>query len=201
MKAISTLPVRRRTATLALLLAGSAIAVADDQATSSAAIDGVKGVKQEAVQSIKNVAPPTAIPPAAIPPTAVPQNATSAAQGINKVDGINTINGVKAPGQQAPQPIPPPPKPVGSATHVGDGSVGAVSSIRAVKGVQGINAPKQQNLEAALQIKDAAGPPNPKGKAAAAALFKGNGPAGKPVPGADGRADFQEFEKLNTPGS
>ena len=179
---------------LVALFFGTGWGWADEKPVAPAEINGVRGVKQEAVPSIRKVEPPTAN--AAV---------VNQAQGTTKVNGVNTVNGVKAEGREAVQPVapvpPPPPPPAGSATQVGGGSVGAVSSIRAVKGVQGINAPKQQNLEAALQIKDAAGPPNAKGKAAAAALFKGTGPGGKPVPGADGRVDFQEFEKLNTPGS
>jgi hypothetical protein len=171
------------------------------------AIDGVKGVKQEAVKSIKNIAPPTIVPvtpppPAGVtqpvpppPPAGVKQPAPAppppAAQGVNKVDGIQTAppNTVKS--------VPPPP-----AT--------AISTIRAVQGVQGIIAPKQLNLEAALLIKeDAKGAPagggaeGGKGISAAAALL--NGPAGlvpaPPVPNGDGRAGFQEFEKLTAPGS
>ena len=163
------------------------------------AIDGVKGVKQEAVESIKKVEPPTAN-----------SAAISTAQGVKKVDGIDTINGVKAAGHDAVPPIPPPP-PAGSATNVVGGAVGAVSSIRAVKGVQGIIPPKQLNLEAALLIKEGgAGTPagggaekGGKGKAAAAALL--TAPAGlapaKPIPNGDGRAGFQEFEKGTAPGS
>lgn len=174
---------------LASILLGASNTHADEKPATAAEINGVKGVKQEAVQSIKKVESPTA--------NAAPVNK---AEGVKKVDGINTINGVKAEAPHAAQPIPP--KPAGSATNVAGGSVGAVSSIRAVKGVQGIDAPKQRNLEAALLIKEGGGVPTGKGKAAAAALF--NGPPGapvKPVPGADGRAGFQEFEKLTTPGS
>jgi hypothetical protein len=171
---------------------------------SNAAIDGVKGVKQEAVSSVKNEAPPTVVP--ITPPPPPPPDTPTA---VNKVDGVDTINGVKTKGREAVQPVPPPP-PTGSATEVGGGAVGAVSSIRAVKGVQGIIPPKQLNLEAALLIKqDGANTPagtgaeGGKGKAAAAALL--TAPGGRvpprPQPNADGRAALQEFEKLNTPGS
>ena len=183
---------------LTLICIGSSLALAQEKSTPTAAIDGVKGVKQAAVADVKNVVPPTASP-----------TATNAAQGMNKVDGVNTIDGVKTAGRDAVQPLPP--KPAGSAANVGGGAVGAVSSIRAVQGVQGIIAPKQLNLEAALMIKqDGNGTPagggaekGGNGKAAAAALL--TAPGGrtpvKPVPGADGRAALQEFEKLTTPGS
>lgn len=166
-------------------------------------INGVKGVKQEAVTSIKKIAPPTVVPvspppPTGVtqhipppPPTGVAQPPPPAAQGVNKVDGIQAAapNAVKG--------VPPPP-------------AAAISTIRAVQGVQGIIAPKQMNLEAALLIKeDAKGTPaargaeGGKGKAAAAALL--NGPKGltpaPPVPNGDGRAGLQEFEKLDKPGS
>jgi hypothetical protein len=190
--------------TLAAMLLGAGFAMAQEKAPApNAQIDGVKGVKQEAVSSVKKVEPPTATPAA-----------PSTTQGVNKVEGVNTVNGVKAATPEAVQPPPPPPAPApaptGSATKVGAGAVGAVSTIRAVQGVQGIIAPKQQNLEAALLIKqDGTGTPagggaeGGKGKAAAAALL--TAPAGqvpaKPLPGADGRALLQEFEKQTTTGS
>jgi hypothetical protein len=187
---------------LSSLMAGSAMAQ-----EKPAAINGVKGVKQEAVTSIKKIAPPTVVPvnpppPVGVtqpipppPPTGVTQQPPPpppAMQGMNKVDGIQATpppNGVKG--------VPPPP-------------ASAISTIRAVQGVQGIITPKQMNLEAALLIKeDAKGTPagggaeGGKGKAAAAALL--NGPKGltpaPPVPNGDGRAGLQEFEKLDKPGS
>lgn len=174
-----------------LLVAGIAMA---QEKPAADAINGVKGVKQEAVTSIKKIAPPTVVPVTPPPPTGVtqpvPPPPPPAAQGVNKVDGIqatppDTVKGV-----------PPP--------------AAAISTIRAVQGVQGIIAPKQLNLEAALLIKeDAKGTPagggaeGGKGKAAAAALL--NGPPGlvpaAPIPNGDGRAGFQEFEKLDKPGS
>lgn len=182
-----------------LLLLGTAGSRADEKPAAPAEINGVQGVKQEAVPSVRKVEPPTAN-----------AAAVNQAQGTTKVNGVNTVNGVKADGREAVQPVapvpppppPPPPPPAGSATQAGGGLVGAVSSIRAVQGVQGINVPKQQNLEAALLVKGAPGAPTAKGQGAAAALFKGP-PGGPPknAPGKDGRAGFQEFEKLNTPGS
>lgn len=184
----------------ALFAAGIVLA---DPPPAADAINGVKGVKQEAVQSIKKIAPPTVVPVTPPPPTGVtqpvpptttpppPPPPPPATQGVNKVDGIqatppNTVKGV-----------PPPP-------------AAAISTIRAVQGVQGIIAPKQLNLEAALLIKDQAkgtpatsGAEGGKGKAAAAALL--NGPKGlapaPPVPNGDGRGALQEFEKLTAPGS
>jgi len=185
-----------------MLVAGIAMA---QEKPAADAINGVKGVKQEAVTSIEKIAPPTVVPVTPPPPTGVtqpvppppptgvaqPPPPPPVAQGVNKVDGIqatppNTVKGV-----------PPPP-------------AAAISTIRAVQGVQGIIAPKQLNLEAALLIKeDAKGTPagggaeGGKGKAAAAALL--NGPHGltpaPPIPNGDGRAAFQEFEKLDKPGS
>lgn len=164
----------------------------------SAAIEGIKGVKQEAVESVKKVEPPTTLP---VPPPAV--------QGVQKVDGVktpatptppppppppvgtvppNTVDGVKTPAPNSVQGVPPPPV------------ANAVSTIRAVQGVEGIAVPKQRNLEAALQIK-AGATPDPKGKAAAAALFGRGGKNPVPAEEGDGRAALQEFEKQTTPGS
>jgi len=192
-----------RTLQIAWFMLISGLASAQVQPKASAAIEGIKGVKQEAVESIKKVEPPTASP---VMPTTV--------QGVQKVDGVNTINGVKTPAPNAVQPVPPPPPtatvntingvkaPVPNAVQpVPPPPAGsAVSTIRAVKGVEGIVVPKQRNLEAALQIKEGA-TPDPKGKAAAAAL---SGPPGKipgPQPDGDGRAVFQELEKQTAPGS
>ncbi len=157
----------------------------------AAAVEGIKGVKEDAVAKIKNVEP------------GVATGTKNAAQGVNKIDGIDTINGVKAAGRTAVQPPPPPPivPAGGTAIPAGGGSVGSAANIRAVKGVGGIDAAKLRNLEAALTLKnDAGGTPTGKGQAAAAAL---GGPPGKPGPKTkeDGRAGFQEFEKLQNNGS
>ncbi len=194
----------------ATLLIG--LAKADDKSSASAnSVNGVKGVKQEAVESVKKVEPPT------IAPTAVTTPA-----GVNQVDGVNTIQGVKAPGQETTPP--PPPAPVDKATQgvnqvegvkamtpdavqpVPPPPAGAVSTIQAVKGVQGIIAPKQRNLEAALLIKEGGeGPPTGTGKGAAAAAALLSGPPGEapgpPLPDGDGRDAFQEFEIRTAPGS
>ena len=150
-------------------------------------------MKQEAVTSIKKIAPPTVVPVTPPPPTGVTQPVPPPPPPppVNKVDGIKATppNMVKG--------VPPPP-------------AAAISTIRAVKGVQGIVAPKQRNLEAALLIKDQAkgtpatnGAEGGKGKAAAAALLNGpKGPApAPPLPNGDGRAALQQFEKLDKPGS
>ena len=185
----------------AALLCLAVLAVAQEKTPPpAAAVSSIKGVKEEAVGKVKPIEP-TVTPP--------PKNT---AQGVNKIDGIDTINGVKADGR-APvlppppvQPPPPPPKapPVvgvkGTAVNVGGGTVGAGGSIRAVNGVAGINAAKLQNLEVALQIKQNPTPEGP-GKAKAAAALLGPGPGTKTGPKADGRAIFQEFEKLPNKGS
>ena len=178
-----------------------------------AAVAGVKGVKEEAAARIKTIEPGNI----AIPP--------NTAQGVSKIDGINTVNGVKADGRTvvlpppptpkavtpppppkavAPPPPPsaakpPPPPIVGTAVNVTVGTVGT-GAVRPVTGVTGINAVKLQNLETALAVKN--GPQQgTKGKAAAAELIGGAGPGPKPGPKTDGRNIFQEFEKLPNKGS
>ena len=168
----------------------------------TAAVSSIKGVKEEAAAKVKPIEPTVPPPP------------KNTAQGVNKIDGIDTINGVKADGRAPvlppppvqPPPPPPPPKapPVvgvkGTAVNVGGGTVGAGGSIRAVNGVAGINAAKLQNLEVALQIKQNPTPEGP-GKAKAAAALLGPGPGTKTGPKKDGRDVFQEFEKLPNKGS
>ena len=197
----------RRTPRCAALIAYMAISALATAQEKPAAINGVKGVKQEAITSIKKIAPPTVVPVTPPPPVGVtqpippppptgvtqqPPPPPPAMQGMNQVDGIQAT-----PPPNAVKGVPPPP-------------ASAISTIRAVQGVQGIITPKQMNLEAALLIKeDAKGTPagggaeGGKGKAAAAALL--NGPKGltpaPPVPNGDGRAGLQEFEKLDKPGS
>lgn len=212
----------RRFAHLSVLSVGMLLTTAMAQ-EQPAVINGVKGVKQEAVEAIKNIAPPTVVPVNPPPPTGVaqpippPPPTGTAAQNANKVEGV------KSPGQDAPPPPPPPPAaqgvnkvdgiqatPPNTVKGVPPPPAAAISTIRAVQGVQGIIAPKQLNLEAALLIKeDGKGTPagggaeGGKGKAAAAALL--SGPPGlvpvAPAPAGDGRAVFQEFEKNAAPGS
>jgi len=202
-----------KTPTLIILSLLITCLVHAQQSPSADAINGVKGVKQEAVQSIKKIAPPTVVPVTPPPPTGVtqpvPPSPPPAAQAMNKVEGVtppppppppqavNKVDGIQVTPPNTVKGVPPPP-------------AAAISTIRAVQGVQGIIAPKQLNLEAALVLKeDAKGTPatpgaeGGKGKAAAAALL--NGPKGlvpaPPVPNGDGRGALQEFEKLDKPGS
>lgn len=172
------------TLTIAALSCTIGFVRAQEKKPAAAAINGVKGVQQEAVQSIRKVEPPTVNPP---PPS-------NPAQTVNKIDGVkapgqdappsalvthavqsvNAIQGIKVPGTGTP----PPPPPAGNAAHgvnkvegiqaatpnavqgLPPSPAAAVSSIRAVQGVQGIIAPKQLNLEAALLMKEASkGPP------------------------------------------
>ena len=144
------------------------LAVAQEKRPPAAAVEGIKGVKEDAVAKVKNVEP-------------------GVATGTKSID---TVNGVKADGRSAVVPVHPVVQPV----------IAGAGSIQAVNGVTGINAAKLQNLAAALKIKDEAGPHDGKGKAAAAAL---GGPPGKlgPKTKEDGRAGFQEFEKLQNSGS
>ena len=170
-------------------------------------IDTINGVKTDGrtnVPPMNPVAPPPVAGTAAKVETGSATGTTSSAKGVNKVDGIDTINGVKADGRTTvppPRAVPPPVIPAGSAVTVGGGSVGTAASIQAVVGVTGINAAKLQNLEAALKLKHE-GTHDGGGKAkAAAALLGAPGPGTKPGPKADGRAGFQEFEKLPDTGS
>ncbi len=142
-------------------------------------VESVKGVKQEAIQKVKNVE------------SGITTGAKNAAQAVNKIDGVQTIQGVKADGQTVTVPVKPVVQPV----------ITGAGSVQAVQGVTGINTAKLQNLEAALQLKHGeTGPPNAKGRAAAAGLGAPNGKPG-PKPKEDGRAGFQEFEKLQNAGS
>lgn len=193
--------VLRTWASALLCLAGLAVAQ-EKTPPPTAAVSSIKGVKEEAAAKVKPIEP-TVTPP--------PQNA---AQGVNKIDGINTVNGVKADGRAVVLPPPPVPKPVappppvarpvappviGTAVNVAVGTMGT-GAIRPVTGVTGINAAKLQNLETALQIKHSATPEGP-GKAKAAAELLGPGVGPKAGPKKDGRDVFQEFEKLPNKGS
>jgi hypothetical protein len=171
------------------------------------AVQGIKGVKEEAVSDVKNIETGNAASSGGV----VNPGTKSDAQGVNKVNGVETIQGVKSDGRNAVLPTPPPPPapppivPAGGTTvPAGGGSVGTAANIRAVQGVGGINTTKLQNLEAALNLKkDATVTPaggTGKGRAAAAGLL--SAPLEKQTgPKEDGRAGFQEFEKLQNTGS
>ena len=162
-------------------------------------INGVKADGRTAVPPVKPVVPPPVAGTAANVPTGTATGTTTNAKGVNKIDGIDTINGVKADGHIA---VPPPPPHSGSVVNAAAGTVGTGGTIHAVNGVAGINAAKLQNLEAALKLKhEGEGTPTGKGKAAAAALLGAGPPGPKPGPKADGRDRFQEFEKLPNTGS
>ena len=62
-----------KTTTLIILSLLVTCHVHAQQQSSADAINGVKGVKQEAVQSIKKIAPPTVVPVTPPPPTGVTQ--------------------------------------------------------------------------------------------------------------------------------
>src|SRR5262245_2084392 len=210
------------------------LTMAQQAAPAPAAVQGVTGVKQEAVSSVKQLEQGTTTPTGG-----VTTGAKNDAQAVNKVNGVETINGVKADGRTVVPPppptnVPPPPPPptavppppvkatnapppppppaahqAGTAAPVGGDAVGTAAKIQAVKGVTGLNTAKIQNLEAALKLKQGGETPagtgeekGGKGKAAAAALL--GAPLEKPNPKApkeDGRAGFQEFEKLQNLGS
>jgi hypothetical protein len=161
---------------LCLGLGLASLAIAQDK-TPVTSVAGVKGVPTDAIAKVKNVQSGTTT------------GTKNTAQGVNKINGIDTINGVKADGRTAVLPPTPVVQPV----------ISGAGSIQAVHGVTGINAAKLQNLESALLMKHETGPHDGKGKAAAAAL---GGPSGRPGKAPrDGRDGFQEFEKLKTNGS
>jgi len=214
---------------------------AEEPPPAPAAVQGIKGVKEDAVSTVKHVETGNAAPSGG-----VTTGAKNDAQAVNKVNGVQTINGVKEDGRTIVPPTAPPPPPTavppppphgvepppptavqpppphgvqppppptvhqaGSIVAPAGGSVGTAATIQSVKGVTGLNTAKVQNLEAALNLKHAAETPagtgaekGGKGKAAAAGLLAA--PLERPDPKApkqDGRAGFQEFEKLQVNGS
>lgn len=172
---------------ISALLCMGCLAVAQEKRPTTAAVQGIKGVKEDAVAKVK-----------------------SDAQGVSKINGVETINGVKVDGRATVTPAAPIVAAGGNAVPAGGGTVGSSGTIQSVHGVSGINTARLQNLEAALLMKQGGGTPagtgaekGGKGKFAAAALL--GPPLGKPEPKAgpkeDGRAGFQEFEKLQNSGS
>jgi hypothetical protein len=122
------------------------------------------------------------------------------AKGLEGVKGVKPPEAVKGAGTKA---TPPPPAPKGLAGVKGvkppEGVKPAAGGIKPVEGVTGIGAGKQQNLEAALQVKPA-GKPEPKKAKAAAALLGGPEPKGKPEK-PDDRKLFEENKKIPDNGS
>lgn len=121
-------------------------------------------------------------------------------KGVEAVKGVKPPEAVKGAGAKATPP-PPPAKGLEGVKGVKppDGVKPAAGGIKPVEGVTGIGAGKQQNLEAALQVKPA-GKPEPKKAKAAAALLGGPEPKGKPDK-QDDRKLFEEIKKIPDNGS
>ena len=247
------------------LLCVLAVAVSAQEAPAPAAVEGVRGVRQEGSGKVKEVDPaaknvaPTTVqgvdkvdgvkapggakavrqtpPPAAVTEGAKPVEGPGAkaapppppAKGVAGAEGVKPPEGVKGAGTQGTPPppapkgveavkgvkppeavkgagakgTPPPPPTKGLAGVKGvkppEGVKPAAGGIKPVEGVTGIGAGKQQNLEAALQVKPA-GKPEPKKAKAAAALLGGPEPKGKPEK-PDDRKLFEENKKIPDTGS
>ena len=123
-----------------------------------------------------------------------------APKGVEGVKGTKPPEAVKGAGTKATPP-PPPAKGVAGVKGVKppEGVKPAAGGIKPVEGVTGIGVGKQQNLEAALQVKPA-GKPDPKKAKAAAALLGGPEPKGKPDK-QDDRKLFEEIKKIPDNGS
>jgi len=121
-------------------------------------------------------------------------------KGVEAVKGVKPPDAVKGAGTKATPP-PPPAKGLEGVKGVKppEGVKPAAGGIKPVEGVTGIGAGKQQNLEAALQVKPA-GKPEPKKAKAAAALLGGPEPKGKPEK-PDDRKLFEENKKIPDNGS
>jgi hypothetical protein len=188
---------------LSLSLAASLLAAALGRGqippVDAGAIKRVDGLRQDA-------------PARVVDPVPVKEQATAAilnAQGVQKVDGLDKVEGIKPPPVKPPAPPPPPPPP--HAAPVSATAVGSAATIQPVKGITGIESLKRQNLEKALQIKTGSAETpagtgaekGGKGKAAAAALLTGNREAEEPQPAPkeDGRAKLQDVKKLLESGS
>lgn len=115
---------------VAIPLCLGCLAVAQEKSPPTEAVEGIKGVKEDGVAKIRNVETGTAT------------GTKSAAQGVNKINGIDTINGVKADGRAVVPPVNPvPPPPVaGTAVKVEAGSAtGTTSNAKGVNKIDGIN--------------------------------------------------------------
>lgn len=155
------------------------------------AAEGVKGAGTKAtpppppakgVAAAEGVKPPEGVKGAGTKGTPSP----SPAKGVDAAEGVKPPEGVKGAGTKAT----PPAKGLAGAKPPG--------GIKPVEGVTGIGAGKQQNLEAALQVKPA-GKPEPK-KAKAAAALLGVPEKGKPEK-QDDRKLFEENKKIPDNGS
>jgi hypothetical protein len=220
-----------------LFLLGALCAVASAQETPApSAVEGVRGVRQEGAGKVKEIDPaaknvaPTTVqgvdkvdgvkapggakavkqtpPPASVTEGAKPVEGAGTkatpppppAKGLVGAEGVKPPEGVKGAGTKG---TPPPPAPKGLEGVQGvkppEGVKPAAGGIKPVVGVTGIGAGKQQNLEAALQVKPA-GKPDPRKAKAAAALLGGPEPKGKPEK-PDDRKLFEEIKKIPDNGS
>ena len=148
------------------------------------------------VEAVKGVKPPEAVKGAGTKATPPPPPS----KGLVGAEGVKPPEGVKGAGTKGTPP-PPPAKGLEGVKGVrpAEGVKPAAGGIKPVEGVTGIGAGKQQNLEAALQVKPA-GKPEPKKAKAAAALLGGPEPKGKPTK-QDDRKLFEEIKKIPDNGS
>lgn len=248
-----------------LLLCAVCATVLAQEAPAPAAVEGVRGVRQEGSGKVKEIDPatknvaPTTVqgvdkvdgvkapggakavkqtpPPASVTEGAKPVEGAGTkatpppppAKGLVGAEGVKPPEGVKGAGTEGTPPPPtpkgveavkgvkppeavkgagakatPPPPPAKGLEGVKgvkppEGVKPAAGGIKPVEGVTGIGAGKQQNLEAALQVKPA-GKPEPKKAKAAAALLGGPEPKGKPDK-QDDRKLFEEIKKIPDNGS
>jgi len=167
-------------------------------------VDKVDGVKAPGgAKAVKQTPPPASVTEGAKPVEGAGTKATPPpppAKGLEGVKGVKPAEAVKGAGTKATPP-PPPAKGLEGVKGVKppEGVKPAAGGIKPVEGVTGIGAGKQQNLEAALQIKPA-GKPDPKKAKAAAALLGGPEPKAKPDK-PDDRKLFEEIKKIPDNGS
>ena len=170
-------------------------------------VDGVK--TPDGAKMIKETPPPAAVPP----PTqkavnGVPQTATPveppAAKGTPPPPAVKGAGTKGTPPPPVAEGTPPPPAAKGvekvEGVHPPEAVKPAAGGIMPVEGVTGIGAVKQQNLEAALQVKPAA-KPDPKTAHAAAALLGGPAPLPKGPEKTDYRVIIEEAKKIPDNGS